>query len=267
MELRYLLKQGLLPPGLLLWMILLGWCLRRRYPRLARAALLGGLLGLWLMSLPLVVQQSARWLENQPPLSTAQQADLASQGEVIVVLGAGRERADPGWGTDQPSLLAVERLRYAARLAAQSGLPLLTSGGLHYGQPPSEAALMAEVLARDFAQPARWQEGQSLTTWENAVATAQLLRAEGIQRVVLVTQAWHMPRARWCFEQQGLQVVAAPMGFLGQAHGRPFAGLLPESRALWHSGLLLNEVLGRLSYPWLYAGPSTPQALASSTTR
>ena len=92
MELRYLLKQGLLPPGLLLWMILLGWCLRRRYPRLARAALLCGLLGLWLMSLPLVVQQSARWLENQPPLSTAQQADLASQGEVIVVLGAGRER-------------------------------------------------------------------------------------------------------------------------------------------------------------------------------
>ena len=89
MELRYLLKQGLLPPGLLLWMILLGWCLRRRYPRLARAALLGGLLGLWLMSLPLVVQQSARWLENQPPLSTAQQADLASQGEVIVVLGPG----------------------------------------------------------------------------------------------------------------------------------------------------------------------------------
>ena len=79
MELRYLLKQGLLPPGLLLWMILLGWCLRRRYPRLARAALLGGLLGLWLMSLPLVVQQSARWLENQPPLSTAQQADLPAR--------------------------------------------------------------------------------------------------------------------------------------------------------------------------------------------
>ena len=64
----------------------------------------------------------------------------------IVVLGAGRERGDPAWESDQPSHLASERLRYAARLAKASGLPLLLTGGLHYGQPPSEAALMAERL-------------------------------------------------------------------------------------------------------------------------
>jgi uncharacterized SAM-binding protein YcdF (DUF218 family) len=191
-------------------------------------------------------------LEREPALPPAQWPSLAERADVIVVLGGGREQADPGWGADQPSLMALERVRYAARLAKASGLPLLTSGGLHYGQPPSEAALMAEVLIEDYGLPVRWQEGGSRTTWENAVYSAALLRQEGIQRVVLVTQAWHMPRARWCFEQAGLQVVSAPMGFLGVPHGRPAAGLMPESKALWQTGLLINEALGQLIYPLAY---------------
>ncbi|MDX1299185.1 MAG: YdcF family protein, partial [Pseudomonas sp.] len=147
---------------------------------------------------------------------------------------------------------------YAARLAKASGLPLLTTGGLHYGAPPSEATLMAEVLARDYDLPVRWQEGLSRTTWENATHSAELLKAAGIHRVVLVTQAWHMPRSRWSFEQAGLQVVSAPMGFLGTPNGRPAGGWLPEGKAVWQNGLLLNEAIGLLAYRLFYRGPAEP---------
>jgi uncharacterized SAM-binding protein YcdF (DUF218 family) len=64
-----------------------------------------------------------------------------------------------------------------------------------------------------------------------------------------------MPRARWCFEQAGFQVVSAPVGFLGVANGRPAGGWLPESKALWQSSLLLNEALGLLVYPLAYGQP------------
>lgn len=191
------------------------------FPRVAAACLVVGLGGMWLFSLPVVVEYSARMLESEPALDERQWSDLAQQADVIVVLGGGRELADPGWGADQPSLLALERVRFAARLAKASGLPLLTSGGLHFGAPPSEAALMADVLARDYNVPVRWQEGVSRTTWENATHSADLLKRAGITRVVLVTQAWHMPRSRWSFEQAGLQVISAPMGFLGTPNGRP----------------------------------------------
>ena len=127
-------------------------------------------------------------------------------------LGAGRQTNDPAWGDDAPSLLAAERLRYAARLAKTSALPVLISGGLHYGRPPSEAALMANALL-DFGVPTRWQEGLSRTTWENATLSAPQLREAGVRRVVLVTQAWHMQRARWSFERQGFEVIPAPVGF------------------------------------------------------
>ncbi|MDP3814550.1 YdcF family protein [Pseudomonas sp.] len=252
MPIRYILKQLLLPPGLLLLLLLLAWWLRRRFPRVAATCFGLGLGGLWLCSLPVTVEWSARLLESEPALSEQQWAGLAERVDVIVVLGAGREQADPGWGGDQPGLQALERLRYAARLAKASGLPLLTSGGLHYGAPPSEAALMAQVLERDYGLRVRWQEGQSRTTWENATYSAAMLKETGLKRVLLVTQAWHMPRARWSYEQAGFQVLSAPMGFLGVANGRPAGGWLPESKALWQSGLLINEAIGQLGYRWAY---------------
>lgn len=252
MPIRYLLKQLLLPPGALLLLLLAAWWLRRRFPRLAAGCFGLGLAGLWLMSLPIAVEWSARLLEREPALAEAQWSGLAQRAQAIVVLGGGREQGDPAWDGDQPSPLALERLRYAARLARAVELPLLLSGGLHFGRPPSEAALMAEVLARDFGVVVRWREEASRTTWENATLSAALLREAGVERVVLVTQAWHMPRARWCFEQAGLQVVAAPLGFLGVANGRPAGGWLPEARALWQSSLLLNEVIGLIAYPLAY---------------
>ncbi|MDM8348073.1 YdcF family protein [Pseudomonas sp. sp1636] len=255
MPIRYIVKQLLMPPGVLLLVLLAAWWLRKRFPRLAAGCFGLAFGGLWLMSLPVAVQWSARLLEREPALAEARWADLAQQADAIVVLGAGREQGDPAWSGDQPSSMALERLRYAARLAKASGVPLATSGGLHYGQPPSEAALMAQVLARDYGMPVRWQEEASRTTWENATLSAGLLHEDGVRRVLLVTQAWHMPRARWCFEQAGFQVLSAPVGFLGVAHGRPAGGWLPESKALWQSSLLLNEALGLLLYPLAYGQP------------
>ncbi|MOA55823.1 hypothetical protein D3C78_1796820 [compost metagenome] len=61
-----------------------------------------------------------------------------------------------------------------------------------------------------------------------------------------------MPRARWCFERAGFEVVAAPMGYLGVPNGRPAGGWLPEAKAVWQSGILLNEAIGLLAYPLAY---------------
>jgi uncharacterized SAM-binding protein YcdF (DUF218 family) len=252
MPIRYILKQLFMPPGVLLLLLLAGWWLRRRWPRLAAGCFVLGFGGLGLMSLPVSVEWGARLLERDDALAEAQWPALAQQAEAIIVLGGGRERDDPAWGGDQPASMALERLRYAARLVRTTGLPVLTSGGLHYGRPPSEAALLAQVLERDHGVAVRWQEGESRTTWENARHSAELLRQAGVTRVVLVTQAWHMPRARWCFEQQGLQVRAAPVGFLGVANDRPGGGWLPEAKALWQSTLLLNEAIGLLAYPLFY---------------
>lgn len=253
MPIRYLIKQMILPPGILFLLLIAAWWLRRSWPRLSALCFVLGLGGLWAMSLPIVVERSARLLETEPALSREQWAQLATRADAIVILGAGRERGDPAWDQlDQPTGVGMERMRYAAQLAKTSGLPVLTTGGLHFGSPPSEAQLMADSLQRDLGVNVRWKEERSRTTWENAQMSAELLLPQGIKRVVVVTQAWHMQRSRWSFEQAGFEVVPAPVGFLGREHGRPYGGWLPESKSIWQSGQLLNEAVGLLGYRLFY---------------
>ncbi len=252
MPIRYVVKHLLLPPGLFLLLLAFAWWLKNVRPRLACVLFATGLGGLWLMSLPVVVQWAARVVEREPALVLSEWSTLAARADAIVVLGSGRERGDPAWGRDQPTLIGLERLRYAARLAKASGLPVLTAGGLEDGSPPSEAQLMADSLCDDFGVSVRWKEEQSRTTWENAHMTAGILLPQGIRRVVVVTQAWHMPRSVWSFEQAGFEVVAAPVGFLSADDARPLGGWMPEYSAIWQSGLLLNEAVGQVAYRFIY---------------
>lgn len=252
MPIRYFIKQLLLPPGILLLLLALAWWFRRSRPRLAGCCFALGLGGMWLMSLPIIVEWGARALEKAPPLAREDWSSLARRADAIVVLGSGRERGDPAWGSDQPTGIGLERQRYAARLAKASGLPVLTSGGLHYGTPPSEAELMAVSMRDDFDVAVRWKEERSRTTWENAQMSAEILLPEGIKRVVVVTQAWHMPRAVWSFEKAGFSVVPAPVGFLGEDNARPLGGWMPEFKSVWQSGQLLNEAVGQVGYRLFY---------------
>lgn len=252
---RYIIKQLAFPPSSLLLLLVLSFVLRKRWPKTATASFLIAISGLYLMSLPITAEYAARTLETEAALTIEQWSTLQQHADAIVVLGGGREVNDPAWQGDQPSLMAMQRLRYAARLAKASKLPVLVSGGLHFGQPPSEAQLMADSLQQDFGVRADWLEGESRTTWENAELSAKILQAQGIKRVVLVTNAWHMPRSRWSFEQFGFEVVSAPVGFLSVANGRPLNGWLPESKAMWQNTTLLNEAIGATLYPLFYSTP------------
>ncbi|WP_205341187.1 YdcF family protein [Denitrificimonas caeni] len=250
---RYIIKQLAFPPSSLLLLLLCAFFLRKRWPKLALASFIISISTFYIISLPITVEYAARALETEAALPYQQWSTLQQHADAIVVLGGGREVNDPAWQSDQPSLMAMQRLRYAARLAKASQLPVLLSGGLHYGHPPSEAQIMADSLQQDFAVTARWLEGESRTTWENAQYTAQMLQAEGIKRVVLVTDAWHMPRSRWSYEQFGFEVVSAPVGFLSGANERPLNGWMPESKAMWHNTALLNEAIGALLYRLSYS--------------
>lgn len=253
---RYIIKQLALPPSSLLLLLLLSVALRKRWPKTAAASFFIAISALYLMSLPITVEYAARTLETEAALTIEQWPTLQQHADVIVVLGGGREVNDPAWQGDQPSLMAMQRLRYAARLAKASKLPVLISGGLHFGQPPSEAQLMADSLQQDFGVRADWLEGESRTTWENAELSAKILQAQGINRVVLVTNAWHMPRSRWSFEQFDFEVVSAPVGFLSGPNNRPFNGWLPEAKAMWQNTALLNEILGAVLYRLTYSAKS-----------
>ncbi len=116
-----------------------------------------------------------------------------------------------GNGADIPDRLgplSLERVVFGAEAYRRLHLPVAVSGGRVAGTHASRGTLMKAALEEDFAVPVAWNEDRSRTTWENALYTARLLQPEKLTTVVLVTQAWHLPRALWAFERAGLQGAA-----------------------------------------------------------
>ena len=224
-----------LPPAGPLLFVALGVALtwRRRVRGGAALAALGVVL-LWLACLPVVGLSLARLLEP-PPVA---QAALKS-GTAIIVLGAGRIQGSPEYRADIVNAEGLVRLRYGARLARETGLPLLAAGGKPYGGILSEADTMAHAAAEDFRTPVRWVEGDSNTTAENAARSFAILSPEKRTRIVLVTSALHMRRAEAAFRKAGFDVIAAPTSYAsrGETHlvdWVPGSGGLSATRAaLW----------------------------------
>lgn len=54
-------------------------------------------------------------------------------------------------------------------------------------------------------------ESESGTTYENALYNRGLLEAHGLKRVLLVTSAWHMPRALATFRSAGIHALPSPI--------------------------------------------------------
>jgi len=124
------------------------------------------------------------------------------QAAAVVVLGA-KVLAD---GRASPAL--ERRVEAAAELFHQRLSRLIIFSGGAFGALPAEAKVM-QRLAQELDVPASacLLEDQSHTTEENARFTAELLRARGIQQVLLVTDGFHLLRAVRLFRREGVATI------------------------------------------------------------
>lgn len=102
---------------------------------------------------------------------------------------------------------------------------------------------MREALEKDFGVKVRWVEAQSLDTAQNASLSAPLLKRAGVGRILLVSHAMHLARARELFEREGLEVVPAPTAYYSRGEFS-FFHLLPSIGGLRGSYFALHEALG-----------------------
>jgi uncharacterized SAM-binding protein YcdF (DUF218 family) len=245
-----LASDWVLPPALQILLALLGLALLGRARRLGVALLLAAVLSLAALSLPVASGALMAGLQAHPALTRAE-ARGAGAG-AVVVLSAGRVEEAPEYGgVDVVDAVTLVRLRYGVRLHRATGLPLVVSGGAPGADAPPLAALMARVAVTEYGVEAVWPEPRSRNTWENARYSAELLAGQGVERVLLVTHAWHMPRAMACFRAQGLDPVPAPTAFVS-AGWREASDWTPSAGALRTSYWALHEHLGLAWYRLRY---------------
>jgi uncharacterized SAM-binding protein YcdF (DUF218 family) len=128
---------------------------------------------------------------------------------------------------------------------------IIISGGNVFSQKglDSEAAYTA-VLLEELGIPKSviTVEGISRNTRENAVETARLLRSQGLGPVLLVTNAFHMPRAVAVFRSAGVEVIPSPSSISAQLAQPEILDWIPTMSGLDTLKSVLHEKMGILVY-------------------
>lgn len=240
-ELTKYLTTIILPPFnvLILWILsLIFFILKWR-----KLGILTTILGvgiLYIFSLPYTSQKLHDSLITEDNLTL----DDYRSAQAIVLLGGGLRDSKELFSQWAISPIPLERMRYAAYLQKETQLPLLITGSSPTGI--SEAKVMADELAMFFHIPTQWIEGKAKTTKENAQFSRDILKAEGIHKIVLVTSQWHMMRSKLLFEQAGFEVLPASVGagVTPPTYGINAMYFIPQSGALHSNMHSLKEWIG-----------------------
>jgi uncharacterized SAM-binding protein YcdF (DUF218 family) len=215
-----------------------------------------GIAALFILSLPIVSGLLISSLENR--LSVSQ---TALQPGAIVILGGDADRtSDPLVRTEAGSL-SVQRLAGAALVARRTGLPVLITGGTLGRDEQPVADLMADLFVDAFGLPVTWRETRAMNTCENAEFSAKILRDAGIKSALVVTHAWHMPRALLSFQRVGYPVIASPL--YGDRHEvQGLSDFLPHAHAWMRSFYAIHEWIGLAAYGMGVCAQSTPSVIS-----
>jgi uncharacterized SAM-binding protein YcdF (DUF218 family) len=198
---------------------------------------------LFLFSLPLVSDLLRVGLESQ---TVDKPAEEFPRVDAIVLLGGFSNRGTAAH-PDTDLTAAVDRVFRAARLyhAGRASYVLASGGRLAPGDESEAHALSGILQELGVPEDAIFFEEQSTTTAGNAALSAAWLRGRSIRRILLVTSALHMPRARRLFEKQGIDAIPAATDF--EVRG-PFkwSDLFPNALALDGSARAMKEYIGRV---------------------
>jgi uncharacterized SAM-binding protein YcdF (DUF218 family) len=239
--LHKILPVFLSPIMIVLALLALGlWTRRRRW-------IIAGMAILYLVSTPLVSDSLFRLVQSRAERLFP---DDAPQADAIVALSAGM-----GWTKTKNGFVAEwptpNRFWGGVELLQAGNAPiLLFTGGKLPWQRGDETE--GEVLKRHtelMRIPSHqvWVTEQVENTEQEAHGARKLLGV-GKNKIILVTSASHMRRAKAIFEQLGFDVFPYPVDTSVSAEDMTPMSFLPNPRALQTTQIALNELLGRLYY-------------------
>lgn len=241
----------LLPIGVTLILLMAGFVFRRQVLFIVAFGVL------YAGSIPLAGRQALKLIEGDAIRNPPQSAPT---GDAIVVLSRGRIVA-PG-ASKISEWTDADRFFGGVELYQAGKAPLLvfTGGAAPWEvSAPSEGEILVGFARRcGVAAEAVMTTGKVYNTAEEAEAVARLLAdrshvrpeaREKLQSILLVTSAFHMPRAKAQFEAKGFRVVAYPVDFLVSSERQnTILNFLPSANALSQTELALREFYGRIFY-------------------
>jgi uncharacterized SAM-binding protein YcdF (DUF218 family) len=238
-----LLPVFVLPLGMVVALALVGLVRRKRWP-VALALVL-----LYVSSMPVVARILVGRLERKYP---AVPIDRVEHADAIVPLGGifGPAVTDgylPNLGESNERLeagIVLWQRKKADWLVFTGGrMPWARQAEVE-GETSKRAA-----IARDVSADHILVTSEVGNTADEAHAVRDLMRARGWQSIILVTSAWHMPRAARLFQKAGIHFVPFPVDYQMDPNERlTLLDFLPRGEALQKTESAIRELYGALYY-------------------
>lgn len=217
----------------------------RNQTKVAKRILGVTLIALSIISLPILVFQRTAVLESDYP---AKPLNEFPESDAIVVLGGSTgQKIRPRFEAEETE---GSRLLAAYRLFRKNKAKwIIISGGVPYdsvdGTERTEATDMKDILL-DIGVPAEniLEENRSRNTVENALFTKKILDEKGLKKVLLVTSAVHMRRAKMIFDRVGIDSIAVPCQHKATDRKYKLGDFIPEAGAMNGMNSLFKEFVG-----------------------
>ncbi len=148
---------------------------------------------------------------------------------------------------------SAERIIEPLRLfhKEQLNLLIISGGSGNLLRPELLESPALAMLAEDLLVPKEriFVESASRNTFQNARNTKEVLAEQGLEQesILIITSAYHMRRAKACFEKQGIDVIPYPVDFVARSESH-IASLIPRQYALELWKVALHEWVGYISY-------------------
>lgn len=147
---------------------------------------------------------------------------------------------------------AVDRILKGVEIV-QKGMAermIISGGDGSLSQPGrSESVLLSQFVQRfGLTEDQVIIEPESRNTYENARYTKKITERYGMDRLLLITSAFHMFRAKGCFAEVGLGPDILPVDYEATLKGDDFRVYLPSTWGLYYTDTALHETVGILVY-------------------
>lgn len=232
-----LLPVFVLPTGVIVILLLLAAWKKWRWA----ALLAGGIF--WAGSIPAVSNLLLRPLEDAYP---ARSIGSLPEADAVLVLGGILSPAkETGLVTEWGE--TVERFDAGVEIVQRGKTRLVLFTGDPRGSEGT--ALQREALERGVARERTAVIGAVGNTADEATQLKRFASQHGLKRVVLVTSAWHMPRAMRLFRGAGVELVPFPVDYHALPNRTlPYLDWIPNAGALAKTEQALRECYGMMFY-------------------
>ena len=232
------------PLGIISAFIILGIISRKMvYPFI-------GLVLLWLFSMPIISSSLIGFLENNYTIESSfnipEHRTAVVLSGMVVTLKHGNQIHYEFSGAVDRILAGIDLIK-----SGKAKNLILTRGHLPWSKGEPEGEFLSKFAQSYGIKPDNIILTRTVqNTDDEAKAISQLIPRN--ERIILVTSAFHMPRAQAVFENQDIQTTPFPVDFRKETKKVDLLDFLPQSGAFNDTSMFVREMIGRVYYALKY---------------